>query len=106
MPMLGQTAGIEIEAVDQFGNLAILRFNHLLPPFDNPEMRRALLPGIDQMVVVQAVVRDQAEVGRTPVGFFTAGGPMANDAGIQAGADDCRHGQCPGTADRQRYRRK
>ena len=84
VPMLGQTAGIKIEAVDQFGNLAILRFNHLLPPFDNPEMRRALLPGIDQMAVVQAVVGDQAEFGRTPVGFFTAGGPMANDAGIQA----------------------
>jgi peptide/nickel transport system substrate-binding protein len=80
VPMLGQTAGIKIEAVDQFGNLAILRFNHLLPPFDNPEMRRAVLPGIDQM----AVVGDQAEFGRTPVGFFTAGGPMANDAGIQA----------------------
>ena len=47
-------------------------------------MRRALLPGIDQMAVVQAVVGDQAEFGRTPVGFFTAGGPMANDAGIQA----------------------
>ena len=82
--MLGQTAGIEIEAVDQFGNLAILRFNHLLPPFDNLEMRRALLPGIDQMAVVQAVVGDQAEFGRTPVGFFTAVAPMANDAGIQA----------------------
>ncbi len=80
VPMLGQTGGIKIEAVDQFGNLAILRFNHLLPPFDNPEMQRAVLPGIDQM----AVAGDQAEFGRTPVGFFTAGGPMANDAGIQA----------------------
>jgi peptide/nickel transport system substrate-binding protein len=82
--MLGKTAGIKIAAVDQFGNLAILRFNHLIPPFDNPEMRRALLPGIDQVAVVQAVVGDQADFGRAPVGFFTAGGPMANDAGVQA----------------------
>ena len=33
------------DSVDPFGNFAILRFNHLLPPFNNPEMRRALLPG-------------------------------------------------------------
>jgi len=83
VPMLGKTAGIKIDAVDPFGNLAILRFNHLLPPFNNPEMRRALLPGVDQMAVVQAVVGDQEQYGRAPVGFFTADGPMANDAGLQ-----------------------
>ncbi len=84
LPMLGKSAGIKIDAVDPFGGLAILRFNHLLPPFNNPEMRRALLPGIDQQAVVTAVVGDQAEFGHVGVGFFTAGGPMANDAGIQA----------------------
>jgi peptide/nickel transport system substrate-binding protein len=82
VPMLGKTAGVKIDAVDPFGNLAILRFNHLLPPFNNAEMRRALLPGIDQMAVVQAVVGDQEQYGRAPVGFFTADGPMANDAGL------------------------
>ena len=84
VPMLGKKPGIRIEAVDPFGGLGILRFNHLLPPFNNPEMRRALLPGIDQSAVVQAVVGEQAEYGRAPVGFFPAGVPMANDAGLQA----------------------
>ncbi len=82
VPMLGKQPGIKIEAVDPFGGLAILRFNHLLPPFNNPAMRRALLPAIDQQAVVSAVVGDQAEFGRYPVGFFTAGTPMANDAGF------------------------
>lgn len=84
IPMLSKSPGIRTEAVDPFGGLAILRFNHLLPPFDNPEMRRALLPGIDQSLVVSAVVGDQPQYGRVPVGFFTGGSPMANDAGLEA----------------------
>ena len=84
IPMLSKTPGVKTEAVDPFGGLAILRFNHLLPPFSNPEMRRALLPGIDQSLVVSAVVGDQPQYGRVPVGFFTAGSPMANDAGLEA----------------------
>ena len=83
IPMLSKTPGVKTEAVDPFGGLAILRFNHLLPPFRNPEMRRALLPGIDQSLVVSAVVGDQPQYGRVPVGFFTAGSPMANDAGTR-----------------------
>ena len=82
LPMLQKNKGVKVEAVDPFGALAILRFNHLLPPFNNPAMRRALLPGIDQQSVVTAVVGDQAQFGRAPVGFFTAGSPMANDAGM------------------------
>lgn len=84
VPMLGKTPGIRTEAVDPFGGLAILRFNHLLPPFDNVAMRRALLPGIDQQAVVSAVVGEQTQFGRVPVGFFPIGSPMANDAGMAA----------------------
>ncbi len=84
VPMLGKLPGVKIEAIDPFGGLAILRFNHLLPPFNNVAMRQALLPAIDQEAVVGAVVGDQAQFGRYPVGFFTAGTPMANDAGFAA----------------------
>ena len=83
LPMLAKSPGLKVEAVDPFGALAILRFNQLLPPFDNPDMRRALLPGIDQQSVVEAVVGEQAQFGSTPVGFFSAGSPMSNDAGLQ-----------------------
>jgi peptide/nickel transport system substrate-binding protein len=47
-------------------------------------VRRALLPGIDQSLVVSAVVGDQLQYGRLPVGFFTAGSPMADDPGLNA----------------------
>jgi peptide/nickel transport system substrate-binding protein len=84
LPMLEKSPGLKVEAVDPFGALAMLRFNQLIPPFDNPELRRALLPAIDQASVVTAVVGDQARFGRVNVGFFTAGSPMANDAGMAA----------------------
>lgn len=82
VPMLSKTKGLKVEAVDPFGGLAILRFNHLIPPFNNVAMRQALLAAIDQKAVVEAVVGDQPQFGRVPVGFFTSGAPMANDAGL------------------------
>ena len=45
---------------------------------------RALLPAIDQKEYVTAWVGEQQDLGKYPVGFFTAGAPMANDAGMQA----------------------
>ncbi len=84
LPKLAKTPGLKVEAVDPFGALAMLRFNQLIPPFNNPELRRALLPAIDQESVVSAVVGDQAQFGKTGVGFFTAGSPMANDVGMAA----------------------
>ena len=84
LPKLAKTPGLKVEAVDPFGALAMLRFNHLLPPFNNPALRRALLPAVDQEAVVSAVVGEQAQFGRTRVGFFTAGSPMSNDVGMAA----------------------
>jgi peptide/nickel transport system substrate-binding protein len=81
LPMLQKSPGIKVEAVDPFGVLAMLRFNQLIPPFNNPEIRRALLAGVDQQSVVAAVVGDQAQFAKVPVGFFTADSPMSNDAG-------------------------
>ena len=82
MPMLRASPGIVVQQLDPFGALAILRFNQLQPPFDNPKLRQALLPAIDQGEVVTAAVGSEAQFGTVPVGFFSAGSPMANDAGL------------------------
>jgi peptide/nickel transport system substrate-binding protein len=42
------------------------------------------LPAISQQEIVTAVVSEQADLGKTSIGFFTAASPMANDAGMQA----------------------
>ncbi len=84
LPMLQRSPGVVVKRLDPFGALAMLRFNQLHPPFDNPRLRQALLPAIDQENVVTAVVGEQAKLGTYPVGFFTTASPMANDAGMQA----------------------
>ncbi len=84
LPALRQAPGCTVVNYDPRGTLAIIAFNHLYPPFDNAKLRRALLPAIDQKEYVTAWVGDQAEFGRYPDGFFTAGTPMASTAGLEA----------------------
>ena len=82
LPVL-KSAPVKVEQLDPFGVLAILRFNQLQPPFDNPKLRQALLPAIDQAEVVTAAVGDDRQYGVVPVGFFNAGSPMASDVGLE-----------------------
>ena len=63
--------------------LAIARFNHLHPPFDNPAIRRALLGAIDQTEAMQAVAGTDRKDWSDRVGVFGPGSPLANDAGIE-----------------------
>jgi peptide/nickel transport system substrate-binding protein len=84
LPMLRTSPGCEVARTDPLGTLAIIAFNHLFPPFDNVKLRRALLPAIDQKEYVTAWVGEQQDLGKYPVGFFTANSPMSNDAGIAA----------------------
>ena len=77
-------AGLRRRPQRPAGTLAIIAFNHLFPPFDNVKLRRALLPAIDQKEYVTAWVGEQQDLGKYPVGFFTANSPMSNDAGIAA----------------------
>jgi peptide/nickel transport system substrate-binding protein len=82
-PMLRQSAGVQVKVFDPFGWLGILAVNHLYPPFDNPKLLRALLPAVDQKTFMQAIVGDQMELARYPVGVFTDGYPMANTEGLE-----------------------
>ena len=43
IPLLRQDASIAVKVVDPFGFQALIRPNSLVPPFDNPNARRALL---------------------------------------------------------------
>jgi peptide/nickel transport system substrate-binding protein len=63
--------------------MGILRFNQLYPPFDNPAMRRALLPAIDQNEAMIAIAGEDPADRYDGVGIFATGTPLANDAGIE-----------------------
>lgn len=81
-PMLRRSPDVVVAVNDPFGWQTILQFNHLHPPFDNPKLRRALLPAIDQKTFVTSVIGDQSELARLPAGYFCEGQPMASHAGL------------------------
>ena len=62
----------------------MLRFNHTLPPFDNPAIRRAVLSAVRQRDYMTAIVGDDHSMWRDNIGFFAPGGVMANDDGMAA----------------------
>jgi peptide/nickel transport system substrate-binding protein len=62
--------------------MGMLRFNVLFPPFDNPAVRRALLPAVRQSDFMQAIAGDQTEYWKDGVGVFAAGSQTASDAGV------------------------
>lgn len=78
----GNKAVIVDKKPDPLGTIAILRFNQLHPPFDNPKMRQALLYAIDQGDYMTAVAGEPAN-WRVCASFFTCGTPLASDAGAE-----------------------
>jgi len=82
-PILAGNADLNLTRIDPLENTIMVRFNHLLPPFDNPKMRQAVLAVIDQADFLAALAGDQKN-WEICASFFTCGTPMANDAGSAA----------------------
>jgi len=83
LPLLRRNRDIAIEVVNTAGALGMLRFNHLHPPFDNPAVRRAVFPAMDQRAFMQAALGEDPALWTVPAGAFTPGTPLANDAGLE-----------------------
>ena len=84
LPTLRKARGVRVLRNDQVGAIAMVAMNHLHPPFDNPKLRRALLPAIDQQAFMEAAYGEETDLFRTGVGVFTPGLPMASAAGMEA----------------------
>jgi peptide/nickel transport system substrate-binding protein len=82
LPLLRRNADIRVETIDPYGVIGVIVFNHLQPPFDNPKLRRALLPAVDQSEFVSAVMGNESGSAKTGVGVFTVGSPLANAEGL------------------------
>jgi peptide/nickel transport system substrate-binding protein len=80
LPVLTGNPDITIAPDNPMGNMTMVRFNHMLPPFDNPKMRQALLMVTDQADFMRTLVGDPKYWKMCP-SFFTCGTPMASDAG-------------------------
>ena len=82
MDMMSQDANLVVKVVETTGNIGVLRFNTLFPPFDKPAVRHALLGAVNQQDFVSAVAGDHPDSVRTDVGMFTPGMPMADPKGV------------------------
>ncbi len=84
LPQMRRAPDLRISVVEVNGNIGLMRLNHLFPPFDNPAIRRALLPALNQADFMQAIAGNATGSWRGDVGFFAPGSPMASDAGMAA----------------------
>ncbi len=84
VPLLARNPGVTVEVKEVAGSIAIMRFNHLYPPFNNPAIRRALLGAVDQTDVMNAVAGTDHAYWRDRIGLFGPSSPFANEAGIEA----------------------
>ena len=84
LPLLRRNAGIKTEVQDPAGQLAVMRMNHLQPPFDNPAIRRAILGAVVQSDFLTSFMGDDKTLWRDGAGMFTPGTPLASNAGLEA----------------------
>lgn len=86
-PLLARNRNITVEVINNTGLIGIFRPNHLVPPFNNPAVRRAVVTAVNQMDFMTAVIGDAGVTGytdlrRTGIGFFAPEGPCGNDVGL------------------------
>jgi peptide/nickel transport system substrate-binding protein len=82
VPALRGMPGVSVRNNDPTGLIATMRFNQLVPPFDNPALRRAVLGAVSQEDFMVAVAGTDPEWWRTAVGVFCPGTPLASDSGM------------------------
>ena len=84
LPLLRADHAIQIQRNDTVGVMGMMALNHLHPPFDNQTIRQAVLAAVEQRIFMAAATGDDPTLSLFPVGYFTPGMPMANDAGMAA----------------------
>jgi peptide/nickel transport system substrate-binding protein len=83
LPLLDAKSGAKAEVVSKFGFQAILRMNHLQPPFDNPKVRQAIAKAVDRSMYA-AVVAGDPSFATDCAAIFGCGMPYESKAGIPA----------------------
>ncbi|MCW8085531.1 ABC transporter substrate-binding protein [Sabulicella glaciei] len=83
LSLLRRARNVQVRVLDPTGFVAMMRVNHLQPPFDNPEIRRALWGAVNQADYMHALVGpNEPSLYHVPLGFFAPGTPMASEAGL------------------------
>jgi peptide/nickel transport system substrate-binding protein len=83
VPQIKTYKGVTVTVKDRTGAIGCLRFNQLIPPFDNPAIRRVVVAAMDQKEIMEAVAGAEPSLLRTDVGLFVPGTPMASTVGVE-----------------------
>jgi len=80
IPVLRRNKDIKVENIDPLGSIGIIRFNFLMPPFNNEKMRQALLYAVNQPDYVLGIAGDPKN-GHPCYSYYTCGTPLAGETG-------------------------
>jgi peptide/nickel transport system substrate-binding protein len=84
LPVIRRDPNLRGDVLETEGNYLMVRFNHLLPPFNRPEMRRVILRCLNQEDFTAAVGGGNPDLQRPGSGFYPQGMPDATDVGLDA----------------------
>ena len=84
LPLVRKDPNLRGEVLETEGNYIMVRFNHLQPPFNRPEMRKVILRALNQEDFCAAVGGGTADLQRPNAGFFPLGMPDATETGLSA----------------------
>ena len=82
VPVLARTPNVIVKVTNPIGEQGILRTNHLVPPFDNPKARQALLYLVGNQVDYLAAIVRQADLQKPCWAVFGCGMPLESKIGI------------------------
>lgn len=82
LPQIKTYKDVTVTVKDRTGELACLRFNQLIPPFNNAAIRRVVVAAMDQKEVMEGVAGADPSLYKTDIGLFAPGTPMASTAGV------------------------
>jgi peptide/nickel transport system substrate-binding protein len=81
LELIDAKSGAKAEVVSDFGFQAIMRMNHLQPPFDNVKVRQAVLRAVDRSLYAGVVAGDPQFATACPA-IFGCGMPYESREGV------------------------
>jgi peptide/nickel transport system substrate-binding protein len=79
IPTMQRNRNIQVEVLNPYGIMSIMRLNHLQAPFDNVKARQAVALAVDQEEYMRATLGDDRSVWRTCRSLFPCGTPLGTE---------------------------
>ncbi|MEO9463973.1 ABC transporter substrate-binding protein [Sulfitobacter pontiacus] len=79
LPLVDGNPDFTVATYEKQGSQNLVRMNFTLPPFDNPEMRRAVMLALGQQPVLDAQVGAGSQFGKACPAIFGCASPYASD---------------------------